>query len=76
MIPLRLVANVQETERTQPDPAREWTQAYCCPGQYRRPLVDMARIVEQVRAILAETTLPQGYTAALEGTFQAQEQAA
>jgi len=37
--------------------------------------VDMAAVVEQIRAVLATTELPEGYTAALEGTFQAQEEA-
>ncbi|WP_430389799.1 efflux RND transporter permease subunit [Blastomonas fulva] len=37
--------------------------------------VDMAAVVAQIRAILAETKLPQSYTASLEGTFQAQEEA-
>src|SRR5262249_44317603 len=37
---------------------------------------DMAAIVERIRAILRTTTLPEGYSASLEGTFQAQEQAA
>jgi HME family heavy-metal exporter len=35
----------------------------------------MARIVSDIRAILAATNLPQGYTTALEGTFQANEEA-
>lgn len=37
--------------------------------------VDMAGVVSQIRAILAEADLPEGYTASLEGTFQAQEEA-
>ena len=37
---------------------------------------DMARLVEQIRALLAETKMPEGTFASLEGTFQAQEQAA
>jgi CzcA family heavy metal efflux pump len=37
--------------------------------------VDMAAVVEQIRAVLATSKLPVGYTAALEGTFQAQEEA-
>jgi HME family heavy-metal exporter len=37
--------------------------------------VDMAAVVAQIRAILAEADLPTGYTASLEGTFQAQEEA-
>jgi HME family heavy-metal exporter len=37
--------------------------------------VDMAAVVAQIRAILSEADLPEGYTASLEGTFQAQEEA-
>ncbi|ESW60396.1 MAG: multidrug transporter AcrB [Rhodobacter sp. CACIA14H1] len=37
--------------------------------------VDMAGVVSQIRSILAEADLPEGYTASLEGTFQAQEEA-
>ena len=37
--------------------------------------VDMAAVVAQIRALLAEADLPTGYTATLEGTFQAQEEA-
>ena len=36
---------------------------------------DLAAIVEDIRAVLAATPLPQGYLTALEGQFQAQEQA-
>lgn len=75
MIPLRLVANVQETEGP--------NQIQRENGRRRIAVLantdgrsDMARIVEQVRLRVAETSLPQGYTVALEGTFQAQEQAA
>jgi HME family heavy-metal exporter len=36
---------------------------------------DMARIISAVRALTAETRLPEGYFTTLEGTFQAQEEA-
>ncbi len=36
---------------------------------------DMARIVEDIRKTIAETKFPQGYSASLEGQFQAQEEA-
>jgi HME family heavy-metal exporter len=36
---------------------------------------DMAAIVADIRAVIAETKWPQGYVTALEGTFQAQEEA-
>jgi HME family heavy-metal exporter len=37
--------------------------------------VDMAEVVAQIRSIIAAAELPDGYTATLEGTFQAQEEA-
>jgi HME family heavy-metal exporter len=74
MIPLKLVATVEETEGPN-QILRE--------GARRRIVVmangdgraDMSRIVAEIRSILAATTLPQGYTTALEGTFQANEEA-
>lgn len=37
---------------------------------------DMAKLVEQIRGVIAETKMPDGTFVSLEGTFQAQEQAA
>jgi len=37
--------------------------------------VDMAAVVAEIRAVIAAADLPEGYTATLEGTFQAQEEA-
>ncbi len=37
--------------------------------------VDMAAVVADIRAVIASADLPEGYTATLEGTFQAQEEA-
>jgi HME family heavy-metal exporter len=37
---------------------------------------DMARLVDQIRGVIAETKMPEGNFVSLEGTFQAQEQAA
>lgn len=37
--------------------------------------VDMAAVVEQIRSVISNAQLPEGYTATLEGTFQAQEEA-
>ncbi len=37
--------------------------------------VDMAAVVTDIRAVIAAADLPEGYTATLEGTFQAQEEA-
>ena len=37
---------------------------------------DMAKLVEQIRGVIADTKLPDGHLRQLEGTFQAQEEAA
>jgi HME family heavy-metal exporter len=37
---------------------------------------DMAKLVERIREVIAETKMPEGNFVSLEGTFQAQEQAA
>ncbi len=37
--------------------------------------VDMAAVVAEIRSVIAGADLPEGYTANLEGTFQAQEEA-
>lgn len=37
---------------------------------------DMAKLVEQIREVIAQTKMPEGYSVSLEGTFQAQEEAA
>jgi HME family heavy-metal exporter len=37
---------------------------------------DMAKLVEQIRGVVADTKMPDGTFVSLEGTFQAQEQAA
>lgn len=36
---------------------------------------DMARIIADIRALIAQSSLPQGFSVSLEGTFQAQEEA-
>ncbi|MDZ4792497.1 MAG: efflux RND transporter permease subunit [Hyphomicrobiales bacterium] len=73
-IPLSLIADVEETDGP--------NQIQRENGQ-RRIVVfgnngggDMAALVASIRQIIAATTLPPGYTVRLEGTFQAQEEAA
>ncbi|WP_088347056.1 MULTISPECIES: efflux RND transporter permease subunit [Rhodomicrobium] len=73
-IPLSLIADIEETDGP--------NQILRENGQ-RRIVVfgnsdgsDMAAIVATIRQLIAETDLPPGYTARLEGTFQAQEDAA
>ncbi|MDX2264763.1 MAG: efflux RND transporter permease subunit [Hyphomicrobiales bacterium] len=73
-IPLSLIADVEETDGP--------NQIQRENGQ-RRIVVfgnnsggDMAALVANIRQIIATTALPPGYTIRLEGTFQAQEEAA
>jgi heavy-metal exporter, HME family len=73
-VPLRMLAEVAETDgpnQIQRENGRRRIAVYGN-GDGRR---DMAAIVADIRRTLAETKLPQGYSAALEGTFQAQEEA-
>jgi heavy-metal exporter, HME family len=74
-VPLRLLADIEETDGPN-QIQRENTQrriAVTGNGDGRR---DMAAIVADIRRVVSETTWPQGYTTQLEGTFQAQEEAA
>ena len=73
-VPLRMVATVQETDGP--------NQILRENGQRRIAVLgntdgdrDMAAIVADIRAAIAATEWPQGYVTALEGTFQAQEEA-
>jgi HME family heavy-metal exporter len=73
-VPLGLIADVAETEgpnQIQREGARRRILVYGN-GDGRR---DMAAIAADLRRILANTKLPQGYSVSLEGTFQAQEEA-
>ncbi|MDX2205414.1 MAG: efflux RND transporter permease subunit [Hyphomicrobiaceae bacterium] len=75
MIPLRLVASIAEIEgpsQIQREAMRRRIVVMANTG----PHADMGQIAGEIRRILAATPLPQGYTVALEGTFQAQEAAA
>jgi heavy-metal exporter, HME family len=73
-VPLRLLARVEEADGPN-QILRE--------GARRRIVVlantdgqaDMTRVVADIRREMAATALPQGYSFALEGTFQAQEEA-
>jgi heavy-metal exporter, HME family len=73
-VPLSSLAEVVETDGPN-QVQREGTQRRIVVygnGDGRR---DMAAIAADIRRLLAEQTLPQGYTTSLEGTFQAQEEA-
>jgi heavy-metal exporter, HME family len=74
-IPLHLVAKIQETDGPN-QILRENGQrriAVYANSDGRR---DRAEIVADIRGVLAETQWPQGYSATLEGTYQAYEEAA
>jgi HME family heavy-metal exporter len=74
MIPLRLVASVEETDgpnQIQRENGRRRIAVFAN-GDGR---FDLGQAIAEIRRILAETPLPQGYTTRLEGTFQAQEEA-
>jgi HME family heavy-metal exporter len=74
-VPLGLFADVVETDGAN-QIQREGTQRRILVygnGDGRR---DMAAIAADIRRILAELKLPQGYRTSLEGAFQAQEEAA
>ena len=74
MIPLRLVATVEETEgpnQIQRENTRRRIVVLANGDGHR----DMAAIVADIRRIVADTRLPEGYTVGVEGTFQANEAA-
>jgi HME family heavy-metal exporter len=74
-VPLGMFADVTETDGTnqiQREAAQRRIVVYGN-GDGRR---DMAAIAADIRRILADIKVPQGYTTSLEGTFQAQEEAA
>jgi HME family heavy-metal exporter len=73
-VPLRMIATVQETDGP--------NQVLRENGQRRIAVLgntdgerDMAAIIADIRAVISATDWPQGYVTALEGTFQAQEEA-
>jgi heavy-metal exporter, HME family len=73
-IPLRLIASVSETDgpnQIQRENGQRRIAVYGN-GDGRR---DMAAIIADIRQIVAQTALPQGYVTRMEGTFQAQEEA-
>lgn len=72
-VPLSHVARVEETDgpnQIQRDNTRRRIVVYA-----NSDGADMSRIIQDVRAAVAATPLPPGYFTALEGTFQAQEEA-
>jgi HME family heavy-metal exporter len=74
-IPLRLVARIQETDGPNQilrENGRRRTAVYANTDGGR----DRAQITADVRNIISQTAWPQGYTTALEGSYQAYEEAA
>jgi HME family heavy-metal exporter len=72
-VPLSTFARVDETDgpnQIQRDNTRRRIAVYA-----NSDGSDMARIVDDIRSIVASTSMPAGYSTALEGTFQAQEDA-
>jgi HME family heavy-metal exporter len=74
-IPLSLIADITETDGPK-QILRENGRRRIVVLANSDGKSDMAAIAEAIRAIIAQTPMPSGYTAALEGTFQAQEDAA
>lgn len=72
-IPLRTIAEVVETDgpnQIQRENGRRRIAVFA-----NSDGSDLARIVDDIRDVLANTKLPQGYFTSLEGQFQAQEEA-
>ncbi|HEY8381007.1 MAG TPA: efflux RND transporter permease subunit [Microvirga sp.] len=73
-VPLRMIARVEETDgpnQIQRENGQRRIAVYGN-GDGQR---DMTAIIADIRRVVAETPLPQGYVTRLEGTFQAQEEA-
>lgn len=74
-VPLQLVAKIQETDGPN-QILRENGQRRIAVYANSDGLRDRAQIVADIRGVLAQTQWPQGYSATLEGTYQAYEEAA
>ncbi|MDZ7602769.1 MAG: efflux RND transporter permease subunit [Hoeflea sp.] len=73
-IPVRQMAEVRETDGPNQILRENGSRRVVVLGNTDGN-VDMVAVVEQIRAQIATADLPEGYTATLEGTFQAQEEA-
>jgi CzcA family heavy metal efflux pump len=73
-VPVRQLAEVQETDGPN-QILRENAKRRIVVLANSDGKADMAKIVADIRAAVATTTLPQGYFTSFEGTFQAQEEA-
>ncbi|WP_160123329.1 efflux RND transporter permease subunit [Rhodovarius lipocyclicus] len=73
-VPLRLLASVEDTDGPN-QVLREGARRRIVVQANTDGRADMAQVVAGIRAELARIELPPGYSTALEGTFQAQEEA-
>ncbi len=73
-VPLRLLARVEDTDGPN-QVLREGARRRIVVQANTDGVTDMAQVVAGIRAELARLELPPGYSTALEGTFQAQEEA-
>ncbi len=73
-VPLGLLARVEEGDGPN-QILREGARRRIVVLANTTPDADMARVIAGIRAELARIPMPTGYTVALEGTFQAQEEA-
>jgi HME family heavy-metal exporter len=74
-IPLRLVADIEETDGPN-QIQRENTRRRLVVQANTGGAADLTKIIAEIRAVIAATPMPSGYSVALEGTFEAQEKAA
>jgi HME family heavy-metal exporter len=73
-VPLRLVARVEETDGPN-QIAREGGQRRIAVYANSDGTRDRAQIIADIRSVIAGTMWPQGYSATLEGSYQAYEEA-
>ena len=74
-VPLRFIADVAETDGPNQVLRENGARRIAVFGNGDGAR-DMAAIIADIRRVVAESPLPQGYRTSLEGTFQAQEEAA
>ena len=73
-VPVRQLAEVKETDGPNQILRENGSRRIIVLGNTDGK-VDTAAVVAEIRAVIAAADLPEGYTATLEGTFQAQEEA-
>ncbi len=73
-VPVRQLAEVKETDGPNQILRENGSRRIIVLGNTDGK-VDTAAVVAEIRAVIAAANLPEGYTATLEGTFQAQEEA-